>query len=368
MKSERAPQDRLMDPIPSRVSPTPSLLWRVAHTPYSMMPRTTSTKTRPLPVARAQGPDPRDPAAAGLPEVLAALKNGHSATIDGAWGSAGPLAAAAPGAARAADARDRPAHVGDVDDSATTWRRSPASCPRSSPPGTASPREARAGDEVFGRRLRVSSGWRGPRLPGSSSRPCRPCCSRCRRRGARAVVAHRPGRRVVAVEELTAWLVERGMARVEVVEVAGEFSLRGGILDVFPPDAAEPVRIEFFGDEVESIRPFDPETQRSLDRWDVGHAHRQPAARCRRSRQPGPCRPIFPRRDLGRPGRAQRPPRGRPQLLQPDRRPPRPVHASRARWPGWSSVPRSPSRPSPPARSRRPATCGSRASSGSRAS
>ena len=59
------------------------------------------------------------------------------------------------------------------------------------------------------------------------------------------------------------------MARVEVVEVAGEFSLRGGILDVFPPDAAEPVRIEFFGDEIESIRPFDPETQRSLGRWDA---------------------------------------------------------------------------------------------------
>ena len=70
------------------------------------------------------------------------------------------------------------------------------------------------------------------------------------------------------VEELTAWLVERGMTRAEVVEVAGEFSLRGGILDVFPPDASDPVRIEFFGDEVESIRPFDAETQRSLDRWD----------------------------------------------------------------------------------------------------
>ncbi len=54
------------------------------------------------------------------------------------------------------------------------------------------------------------------------------------------------------------------MNRVDVVEVAGEFSLRGGILDVFPPDASDPVRVEFFGDEVESIRPFDAETQRSL--------------------------------------------------------------------------------------------------------
>ncbi len=54
------------------------------------------------------------------------------------------------------------------------------------------------------------------------------------------------------------------MNRVEVVEVPGEFSLRGGILDVFPPDASDPVRVEFFGDEVESIRPFDADTQRSL--------------------------------------------------------------------------------------------------------
>src|SRR5262249_18457856 len=72
----------------------------------------------------------------------------------------------------------------------------------------------------------------------------------------------------LAVEELTTWLVDRGMSRVEVVEVAGEVSLPGGILDISPPDAPEPVRVEFFGDDVESIRPFDPETQRSLDRWD----------------------------------------------------------------------------------------------------
>src|SRR5207244_2437526 len=73
----------------------------------------------------------------------------------------------------------------------------------------------------------------------------------------------------IAVEELAGWLAGRSMTRAEVVEVPGEFSLRGGILDIFPPDATEPVRVEFFGDDVESIRPFDPETQRSLDRWDA---------------------------------------------------------------------------------------------------
>ena len=71
----------------------------------------------------------------------------------------------------------------------------------------------------------------------------------------------------VPVENLTAWLLERGMSRAEVVEVPGEFSVRGGILDVFPTDSTDPVRIEFFGDEIESIRPFDVESQRSLDRW-----------------------------------------------------------------------------------------------------
>jgi transcription-repair coupling factor (superfamily II helicase) len=68
-------------------------------------------------------------------------------------------------------------------------------------------------------------------------------------------------------EELASWLLERGMARAEVVEVPGEFSLRGGIFDVFPTDAADPLRIEFFGDEIESIRPFDVESQRSLEKW-----------------------------------------------------------------------------------------------------
>ena len=72
---------------------------------------------------------------------------------------------------------------------------------------------------------------------------------------------------LVPVENLMAWLMERGMSRAEVVEVPGEFSVRGGILDVFPTDSTDPVRIEFFGDEIESIRPFDVESQRSLDRW-----------------------------------------------------------------------------------------------------
>ncbi|MBL7223642.1 MAG: transcription-repair coupling factor, partial [Candidatus Brocadiae bacterium] len=68
------------------------------------------------------------------------------------------------------------------------------------------------------------------------------------------------------IEALAEWLVERGLTRATMVEQPGGFSIRGGILDVHPHAAATPVRIEFFGDEIESIRSFDIETQRSSER------------------------------------------------------------------------------------------------------
>ncbi len=65
-------------------------------------------------------------------------------------------------------------------------------------------------------------------------------------------------------EAFTRWLVEQGCASTTAIELPGEFSLRGGIFDVFSPEAENPVRIELFGDEVESIRSFDVATQRSI--------------------------------------------------------------------------------------------------------
>jgi transcription-repair coupling factor (superfamily II helicase) len=68
------------------------------------------------------------------------------------------------------------------------------------------------------------------------------------------------------LDEITSHLESIGYQRHDPVEMAGEYSVRGGILDVFPPGQDEPVRIEFFGDEVESIRRFDPASQRSTHR------------------------------------------------------------------------------------------------------
>ncbi len=65
----------------------------------------------------------------------------------------------------------------------------------------------------------------------------------------------------------TAMLLEHlltvGYTRVDVVEMPGQVTLRGGIMDVYSPEMDRPVRIDFFGDEIETMRKFDPETQRS---------------------------------------------------------------------------------------------------------
>jgi transcription-repair coupling factor (superfamily II helicase) len=67
----------------------------------------------------------------------------------------------------------------------------------------------------------------------------------------------------VDVEVLTAHLASVGYTRMDLVEMPGQFTRRGGILDIYSPESDRPVRIEFFGDEIETIRKFDPETQRS---------------------------------------------------------------------------------------------------------
>jgi transcription-repair coupling factor (superfamily II helicase) len=66
-----------------------------------------------------------------------------------------------------------------------------------------------------------------------------------------------------APDELIDRLVASGYVREEPLNNVGQFSMRGGIVDVWSPDAANPVRMEFFGDTVDSIREFDPETQLS---------------------------------------------------------------------------------------------------------
>jgi len=67
----------------------------------------------------------------------------------------------------------------------------------------------------------------------------------------------------ILLDRLIAFLQRNGYHRTETVREAGEFAVRGGIVDLFPAGAAAPLRLDFFGDVIEAIRSFDPLTQRS---------------------------------------------------------------------------------------------------------
>jgi transcription-repair coupling factor (superfamily II helicase) len=68
----------------------------------------------------------------------------------------------------------------------------------------------------------------------------------------------------LGIERLTEALALAGYERVERAEDRGQFAVRGGLVDVFPTTGREPLRVEFFGDEVEQVRAFSPFTQRAL--------------------------------------------------------------------------------------------------------
>ncbi len=69
-------------------------------------------------------------------------------------------------------------------------------------------------------------------------------------------------------EVLETYLTRNGYSRASTVMEAGDFAFRGGIVDIFPPTEGVPIRLDFFGDELESIREFDVETQRTTEKRD----------------------------------------------------------------------------------------------------
>src|SRR5215470_10312992 len=68
----------------------------------------------------------------------------------------------------------------------------------------------------------------------------------------------------IPLQDFLVHLGATGYARTEMVELPGQFAVRGGIVDIFSPESPRPVRVELLGDTVESVREFDPRTQRSI--------------------------------------------------------------------------------------------------------
>jgi transcription-repair coupling factor (superfamily II helicase) len=201
----------------------------------------------------------------GFHPLVAALKNGHGAVVDGAWGSSGALVAAALGLHAPKTLLIVIAHPGDVDGWADDIASFAGQRPTLFPAWDSLPGHDVAMDEVAGQRLRVLRQLESDHPPRTVVTTIQallqPVPDRSqltqRRRTLRAGDSVNP-------EELASWLVDHGFTRTDAVELPGEFSRRGGILDVFSAEAEAPYRLEFFGDEIESIRQFSAQTQRSL--------------------------------------------------------------------------------------------------------
>ena len=81
---------------------------------------------------------------------------------------------------------------------------------------------------------------------------------------ARQSLSIAPGQ-VLAMDDVTGWLELNGFVRASTVREPGDYAVRGGIIDLYAPGMAEPVRLDFFGNTLETIRSFDPESQRTTD-------------------------------------------------------------------------------------------------------
>ena len=206
----------------------------------------------------------------GFAEVVESLKEVHAATLDGVWGSSCALVAAvlaqhAPGplvvvCSRIDGADDL------IDDLALFTRLTVERFPA----WESLPSERVIHDEVFGDRVRLLKlllTRDPPKLVTTSIQsllqpvPDRESLKR------QTHVLRTGGE--TRVEELSKWLLENGFHRTTAVELPGEFSVRGGIVDIFAPDWYDPIRIELFGDQIESIRRFEVSSQRSLATLDA---------------------------------------------------------------------------------------------------
>jgi transcription-repair coupling factor (superfamily II helicase) len=202
-------------------------------------------------------------------EVADALRLGNSATIEGTWGSSkamvlGALAAAQP--ALVVAVVPHPSDIGPlVEDIRTFAGTVPAVFPAHDNLESVRATQELAVQSAFGLRIAVLKSLAGPEPPSilvasiqSLVQPV-PTWDRIKKNSRRLERGM-----ATSMEELLRWLTEHGWERQDAVELPGEFSLRGGILDIFPIDAPDPLRVEWFGDEVESIREFSVESQRSL--------------------------------------------------------------------------------------------------------
>lgn len=198
--------------------------------------------------------------------VISAMQQGMSGTIDGAWGSCCALVAAAV-------AQDAPGpllivlpRISEVEDFAVDLAALTPIPPEIFPAWESLPKEHSVSDAIFGNRLRVlqlmESGNCPPIIVTTIPALLQPVpTQQDRQAGTRRL---RVGETLDS-DGLLNWLIKRGFERVPSIEMPGEFAVHGGIIDIYPPGQDDPLRMELFGDEIDSLRLFDVETQRKVE-------------------------------------------------------------------------------------------------------
>jgi transcription-repair coupling factor (superfamily II helicase) len=206
--------------------------------------------------------------------VRQTLREERRASVEGLWGSSAPALAAALLPDCPSTVLYVLAHIDATDDARDDWRLFADVDPPVFPAWEALPTEADVSDEILADRLRVLK-WLDAARRGGTGADAPP---RVLVTTIQAIMQPVPSPRHLAentlelvvgqeysLSHLRQWLAERGFRPTELVMEPGQVAMRGGIVDVYPPAAPAPYRLEFFGDTLESLRTFDPSTQRSLD-------------------------------------------------------------------------------------------------------
>ena len=202
---------------------------------------------------------------ADFQQVATALSEGDQASLEGVWGSVRALTAAALAGAAPGPVVVVLPQVGELDDfcdELTLFTERPC---RALPAWETAPGEQSLADDLYSQRLNLIKALAADAAPTlivtgiqALMQPVPDLERLATQRRMLRVGDHE------LVDDLLRWLLESGLQRTSAVELPGEFSSRGGIVDIFSPDAETPIRVEFFGDEVESIRLFDAASQRSI--------------------------------------------------------------------------------------------------------
>jgi len=211
---------------------------------------------------------------AKLRQAAKRLAPGEAVKLAGLWGSASALSAAAVGRLAAAPVLYVAGHLDDADEAADDIEVFTGTAAQLFPAWEVDVGTEHVNEEVVGERVRLCNlltqpaGKRdepvdvivAPVMALLEPVPTPEALSRLQ-----LTIGRGEG---LPPEDLVAWLVDAGFERLEQVDRQGEFARRGGIVDVFAPGTSVAIRVEFFGDRIESIRRFDLDTQRSIDEID----------------------------------------------------------------------------------------------------